>query len=172
MTYYLWYFWNNIIKSIFRFFVHGLIFSIIDKVYPIVDIQVKYSVICLGNKILTVEYWDKYVEYLRDNKSNMNDKLSKRCIDNLQNRYELDYFDILILPKIARINRKIKMRISESCHIGSFRAIEYHEFYDILKSEIGDTIKFRYRYSKDSFFFISLLNDEGPYRKFRWCDSI
>jgi len=187
MRRHLYRYWNKFKQFFFQFFIRVIVLPTIDKVCPIVDLRVKYSTICCNNDVLTVESWDRYVEYLRtikiQTKTQINGRQEREEFEekvdeevDKEEGYEpgteLDYFDQLILSKIAKINRKIKLRISESEYAGSSRAIGFHAFYEILNVELGNAIRFKYRYTYDSFLFASLLEDDGPYRRFRWCDRI
>ena len=153
---------------IFLFFIKICILPIVDHVCPIVDIHTKYiMIIQLDDLIgLTSAKWDSYVEYLRSSNQQSSDTQSQSD----KSQINLDYFDILIKQKLAVINRNVKMKISNSkFHI---KRITKHEFLSILETEFGDAINFKYRYTRDSKLFESLMGDDGPYRRFRWCDRI
>ena len=124
--------------------------------------------ICNDNEqnVLTIDKWDSYVEYLREMK-----KLQKVNESNTASDIG-DYFDHIIIQKIAKLNRIIKMEISNSRGVGKFKRMNYPRFLEILESELGKSINFRYRYTRDSQFFESIMRDDSPYRRFKWCDQI
>lgn len=157
------------IKSIlFHAFIRLFVLPIIDRICPIVDIRCKYLMICNDNEqnVLTIDKWDSYVEYLREMK-----KLQKVNESNTASDIG-DYFDHIIIQKIAKLNRIIKMEISNSRGVGKFKRMNYPRFLEILESELGKSINFRYRYTRDSQFFESIMRDDSPYRRFKWCDQI
>jgi len=142
-------------------FVQLCILPIIDLMYPVMSIELKYITICGSRErlatslVIDLEDWESYVQYIN-------------------RRVELDYFDLLIEQKIRQINRKIKLYASKSQNI----SIEYKTFYTILQTEIGsDPIDVKYRFVRPSEssldnLFVSVFDDDGPYRRFRWCDRI
>jgi len=137
-------------------FVQLCVLPIIDLMYPVMSIELKYITIC-GNQrsAINLEDWESYVRYINQ-------------------RTELDYFDLLIEQKIRQINRKIKLVASKSQNT----SIEYKTFYAVLQTEIGsDPIDVKYRFVRPSGssldnLFVSVFDDDGPYRRFRWCDRI
>lgn len=142
-------------------FVQLCVLPIIDLMYPVMSIELKYITICGSRErsdtssAIDLEDWESYVQYIN-------------------RRVELDYFDLLIEQKIRQINRKIKLTVSKSQNT----SIDYKTFYTILQTEIGsDPIDVKYRFVRPSRssldnLFVSVFDDDGPYRKFRWCDRI
>jgi hypothetical protein len=163
-------------RILFEGFIRLCILPVINTICPVMDVRVKYFIICRhafkrGNATpgLTIELWDSYVKYIS--------KISKSTMDNAEN-INLDYFDLLFKPKLAKINRQIKMRISSMRdeYIGceeSEICIDFREFCRILEEVLGtESVRFRYRYTQDTMLFVSIFGDDGPYRRFRWCDWI
>jgi hypothetical protein len=156
---YIGQFYDRVKTVIFNIFIRLFVMPIIDNICPIVDIRVKYLAVCQTNTDsgLTIERWDSYVDYL----------VKSKKVDSA----DLDYYDLLILQKLARINRTIKMNISNIASRNAKRIV-FSEFFAVLEDELGVSVNFRYRYTLDSNLFESLLGDDGPYRRFRWCDRI
>ena len=163
---------HPIIVYIIEYFV----LPVVDLFHPIVAIKNKFNVICTiknenSNKNenknknedirMNLSDWDNYAKYInRYNKSEQNADDS-----------ELDYFDTLIKHKVRQINRKIRLEINND------KCMEYIRFREILENEIGvESVNFRYRYvssnSMEAVLFTSMLKDDGPYRRFKWCDRI
>jgi hypothetical protein len=162
----------NYFKSIYWTFVEIIIsisvIPIIDALYPVMDVHTKYAIICksinpssmsdenIACLKLTIKMWDSYVSYVQDLNGG-------------------DYFDILIRQRLAKINRHIKMHITNNALKSDSRInyVIYREFYQILGDCLDlKSIDLKYRYTFNNRYFESIFKDDGPYRRFRWCDKL
>lgn len=127
--------------------------AIIDIIFPIISLRNKFDAIAKATP--TTEYpcidttkWSKYVEVV----------MSKQT----------DYFDKMFMTKIAKFNRSIKMAITES----KVDALYFDDFQRIANTVYGDAASIRYRHTYNARFFASIFDDDGPHRRFKWCDKI
>lgn len=155
-------FTGSFTKYISQSIIHYTIIPIINILFPIVDIEKKFFDIINNNENdmyepeLTQEMWNEYIQYLQ-----------MKNTDTKKPTY--DMFDQLIIQKMDQINFIITVTINRSDN--DPRYISYLTFYSKLKDILGDAIDIKYRYTKNSL-FVGIFGDEGPYRRFKYYDTI
>lgn len=153
--------------------IRTFILPIIDYLYPVFDIEKKfYQIISLNEKNLlilldhsdfgcvdqpelTQQIWNNYVMYLSKLKENSN--------------LERDMFDVMIIQQIEKINFDVSLGISNSDT--DPKCITFAVFRKKLEKNFGDAIKTKYRCTKNVM-FEGIFKDQGPYRRFRFYDTI
>ena len=129
-----------------------ILIQIINTLYPIHCIENKYNKITFNND-LTQIHWNMYMMFLK-NSSNLS-------------KSSFDMFDILIQQNIEKINFDITVAITRSVD----KSLSFIIFYNKLKKILGDAIDIKYRYTTN-ICFKSIMNDDGPYRRFYLYDII
>lgn len=159
--------WNNIIDKINQLirvlieFFKTLIITFIDLFYPVFDLEKKFDQITLLDDDYEIfenddiglgqSEWNKYVLKLSKIKNN--------------NKMERDMFDILIIQKIHEINFVITLAINRS----KTKRISYGVFKKKLSKILGNAVEIKYRLTTNPL-FESIFKDNGPYRRFKYCD--
>jgi hypothetical protein len=121
----------------------------INALYPIQCIKNKYNKISFNNE-LTQTHWNMYMMFLKNSPKS-----------------SFDMFDILIHQNMDKINFDITVAITRS----EDKTLSYISFYNKLKKILGNAIDIKYRYTTN-WCFVSILSDNGPYRRFRPYDII
>lgn len=154
---------KHYIRSIITILVRFLIIPVIETLYPVFDIELKFDQIHKLYKTnkgeeysdieLTQNMWNSYIMYLQKT-----------------DKSKFDLFDILISQKIEQINFAITVAINRSDT--NPRCISYGLFYNKLLHILGEAVNIRYRITKNKIFFVGIFGDDSPYRRFRYYDVI
>lgn len=163
--------------NILWIFVKYFVLWIIQIIYPCVNIHSKYDMIIKNknnihkNENLTLSLWNDYVKYLIIVKHHgeSNTRILKSNFFVQKNENKGDFFDNLIITKLAKMNHKIKMMITYS----NDETISFDDFYFVFTELFGDeNAKFKYRYTHNNIIFKSLISHDLPYKKFIIYDDI